>query len=232
MIRETYSQGDYLQKHPDWHAQDSPWKATQILRMLARNSLAPMTVCEVGCGAGEILRQLQLKMDSRCEFWGYEVSPQAFEKCLSRANARLHFEPGDLVADSRGKWDLLLVMDVIEHLENYFEFLRAIRCQGRYKIFHVPLEMTVWTMLWPSIFAINRVSMGHIHVFNKHFLLDALQDTGYEVVDWFYTTPAIDQRPTTFKARMARAVKNLAFGLHQDLAARSFLGFSLMVLAK
>ena len=51
-----YTSGEYLEKNPHWHAADSPWKAGQILKMIQKNGLHPATVCEVGCGAGEILK--------------------------------------------------------------------------------------------------------------------------------------------------------------------------------
>ena len=67
-IRPLYRDGQYLAANPGWHAEDSPWKAAQTLQMFRRNRLSPKTVCEVGCGAGEILKQPQEKMDPECSF--------------------------------------------------------------------------------------------------------------------------------------------------------------------
>jgi tRNA G46 methylase TrmB len=60
--------------------------------MVNNHNLMLQTICEVGCGAGEILRQLQANMAEDCTFVGYEISPQAFELCKERANKRLRFE--------------------------------------------------------------------------------------------------------------------------------------------
>jgi hypothetical protein len=49
------------------------WKATQILRMLTRYSIATTTGCEVGCGAGEALKTLQKDLSDHCRIWGYDV---------------------------------------------------------------------------------------------------------------------------------------------------------------
>ena len=57
--RSLYLDGRYLIKNPTWHAEESAWKALQILRMLRRNRISPSNVCEVGCGAGEVLKQIQ-----------------------------------------------------------------------------------------------------------------------------------------------------------------------------
>ncbi len=83
-LEDIYKSGEYLEKNPTWHVEESSWKAKQIMRMLARNSIAPGTICEVGCGAGEVLKQLQAKMDAACSLWGYEISPQALELARSR----------------------------------------------------------------------------------------------------------------------------------------------------
>jgi hypothetical protein len=66
MSEEMYTQGEYLKKHPTWHVEDSPWKAEQIIKIMERNRLKPNSICEVGCGAGEILNQLYFKMSDHC----------------------------------------------------------------------------------------------------------------------------------------------------------------------
>ena len=72
-----YLDGGYLAKNPAWHVEESAWKARQVLCMLRQNGVAPKTVCDVGCGAGEVLKQLGENLDAECEFWGYDISPQA-----------------------------------------------------------------------------------------------------------------------------------------------------------
>ena len=59
--KNMYADGEYLERNPLWHADESPFKVKQILRMLQKDSLHPQTICEVGCGAGEVLKLLQEK---------------------------------------------------------------------------------------------------------------------------------------------------------------------------
>src|SRR5579859_2700572 len=80
-----YTDGTYLRNNPAWHADDSAWKAGHIAAMLERHALAPATVCEVGCGAGEVLRALATRLDASTRFIGYEISPDAFALCASKA---------------------------------------------------------------------------------------------------------------------------------------------------
>ncbi len=105
-VEEIYKSGEYLKTNPLWHVEESPWKARQVARMLARHRIAPRTVCEVGCGAGEVLRQLQGHLNDECALWGYEISPQAFEMCKGRANERLHFKLAD-IRQERGAFFLI-----------------------------------------------------------------------------------------------------------------------------
>src|SRR5438128_10681151 len=81
-----------------------------------------------------------------CMFYGYEISPQAFELCKSRANDRLRFKLMDIGKEREVQFDLILALDVIEHLEDYFSFLREIKPQGRRHIFHIPLDLSVQTV--------------------------------------------------------------------------------------
>ena len=90
-----YTDGQYLEHNPTWHVEDSPWKAGHVLEMLKRHGLSPRTVCEVGCGAGEILRQLHDRMGGDVRFVGYEISPQAYELSRTRATERLEFRLQD-----------------------------------------------------------------------------------------------------------------------------------------
>jgi len=167
MSEEVYTHGNYLKKNPTWHIEDSPWKAKRIIRMMKRNNIVPKTICEVGCRVGEILKQLQHNMDKECMFWGYEISPQAFELCKKRANERLHFELGDILQEEDVFFELILLIDLIEHLEDYFSFLRKIKLKGKYKMLHIPLDLSLQTVLRGSPIMKLRESVSHIHYFTK-----------------------------------------------------------------
>lgn len=229
-MQEVYTSGTYMERNPDWHAGESPWKARQILGMLARNRMHPRTICEVGCGAGEVLKQLQEHMDDSCEFRGYEISPVAFGLCQGKENDRLQFRLADFTQESVIPFDLLLVLDVMEHLEDYFSFLRAIQPKGEYKIFHLPLELSVQTVLRGNALSKRRDQYAHVHFFTKDLALRAFQDAGYEVLDYTYTHRAVEIGGTKAQ-RLIRIPRKACFALHNDLAARVLGGFDLLVLA-
>src|ERR1700704_1900885 len=226
-----YLDGGYLAKNPGWHVEESAWKATHILHMLRQNHLSPRTVCDVGCGAGEVLKQLQESIEGQCDFWGYDISPQALELAKTRANERLQFKLTDFRKESLDFFDLILVLDVIEHLEDYFDFLRQLQVKGRHKIFHFPLDLSVQTVVRGNGLTKQRKMYAHLHYFTKETALQTLRDTGYDVLDCFYTPRSIDFAGTPGQ-KLLRLPRKLCFAIHKNFAVRFFGGFGLLVLAQ
>ncbi len=232
MFKDMYTSGEYLEKNPAWHVEESPWKAKQVLRMLGQSHLHPQSVCEVGCGVGEILHQLQATMDDNCMFWGYDISPQALELARKRENERLHFKLADITQEKEAAFDILLIIDVLEHLENYFSFLRDLKSKGEYKILHIPLDLSVQMVLRRNGLLEVRQAYGHIHYFTKELALQMLKELDYEVLDYFYTSSSIELPTYELRNRLMRIPRKLAFAVHRDMAARILGGSRLLILAK
>ncbi len=226
-----YKDGTYLELTKTWHEEDSPWKAQQIAKIMKRNSLEPSTICEVGCGAGEILNQLSLD-NADTQFCGYEISPQAFSLCEKKSKDNLSFLLKDLFQDDDRFFDIVMAIDVFEHVEDYFGFLRKLREKGEYKIFHIPLDLSVQTVLRSSPILNGRKSVGHIHYFTKETALATLRDTGYEVLDYFYTAGGLNLPNRGWKANVLLLPRRVSYSLNKDLAVRILGGWSLLVLAR
>lgn len=247
VMADFYTDGEYLKKNPGWHVDAAPWKAQGVLQMVRRNQLQPQSVCEIGCGAGEILRILQRHLQSDCEFWGYEIAPQAIELAKSRANERLHFQLADVRDEKDASYDLILIIDVLEHFENCFSLLREIKPKSKYKILQLPLDIFVLSVLRNELID-YRHATGHLHFFTKDIALEVLKDNGYEVLDYFYTLPPLDTtswaevrgNPRRLAWKLLKLVKRglqrlpgkLAYAINKDLAVRIFGGWRLVVLAK
>lgn len=227
-----YKDGTYLANNPTWGEEDSPWKAKQIIKMLNKHNIVPSTVCEVGCGAGEILNCLAKKYTDEVVFSGFDISPQAFEICKRKKNKNIHFFLKDLLEEKDLVFDVVLAIDVFEHVEDYIGFLRRLREKGTYKIFHIPLDLSVLKVLLSSPIIAGRLSLGHIHYFTKEIALAALKDTGYEVLDSFYTRGPVELPNQGWRSNLLNIPRRVFFSLHQDLAVRVLGGASLLVLAK
>jgi SAM-dependent methyltransferase len=227
----VYEDGRYLEQNPGWHEEDSPWKAAHVLRMVSAHGLAPRSVAEVGCGGGMILVELAARMPE-AELTGYEISPQAFARCAERSRERLTFRFEDLL-QTDARHDLLLTMDVVEHVEDYMGFLRGLRRHGGLHILHIPLDLSVQTVLRASGPLLHaRRKVGHLHYFSRETALATLTDCGFEVVDWFYTYPAPGAPGRGLRTRMAGWLRRVAARMAPDLSVRVLGGSSILVLCR
>jgi cyclopropane fatty-acyl-phospholipid synthase-like methyltransferase len=231
METTIYSDGTYLRNNPDWHVQDSAWKANHVATMLERHGIAPATVCEIGCGAGEVLRSLASRLDRETRFVGYEISPAAFGLCAHKSSDRVAFRFGNLL-ETDEHFDVVAAIDVFEHVEDYFGFLRALRQRGEHKVFHIPLELSAqWVMRGHPLIKARR-SVGHIHQFTRETALATLEDCGYEVIDHFYTAGCTDLGAASWKGRLLNGPRRAMFRMAPDATARILGGYSLLVLAR
>jgi hypothetical protein len=229
---DIYNNGTYFANNPSWHEQDSSWKAMQVYKIIESNNLQFSNMCEIGCGAGEIINQLFSKYKEKIEMCGYEISQQAFNICQKKSKPGLEFKLSDLLLDQDAYYDIVMAIDVLEHIDNYIDFLRKLKNKGRYKIFHIPLDLSVQSVLRLSPIIKSRKSVGHIHYFTKETALETLIYAGHEIVEYFYTGASLDLPNRGWKANLLKIPRRLAFLVNKDITVRVLGGYSLMVLTK
>ena len=129
-MKSIYTTGEYFDSNPTWHAEDSAWKADQIHRFLIKNDIHPRAVSEVGCGAGAILAELSQKvgLSNGVKFKGYDISPQAIKLATPKSSEQLEFFCEDIfLATGSDAPDVLLIIDVFEHVPDYMGFVSKCR---------------------------------------------------------------------------------------------------------
>lgn len=228
-VRDSYLNGTYLENNLTWHVEDSPWKAKQICKLLSRNDISPLTICEVGCGAGEILVQLSREFPN-ANLCGYELSPQAYSLCKTREAKRVHYFNRNILED-KSFYDVLLCIDVFEHVEDYIGFIKALRCRATFKIFHVPLDINVLSVMRDAMMS-ERIRVGHLHYFTPKTAIATIADCGYEIVDVFYTKPFSHFQSKSFKGKLVNVLRTLFFWISPNLNVKILGGCALIVLAK
>jgi SAM-dependent methyltransferase len=229
-MRKMYTDGDYLEKSQTWHVEDSAWKAQHIIKIINQNSIDPGTICEVGCGAGDILYQLYQTLPSTIEYSGFEISPQAYDLCKIRETDKIKYFMDDF-CNVEKYYDIILLIDVIEHVENLFDFLRNIKRKAKYKIFHIPLEMFVFNIMKEKNLSKGLHHPGHIHFFTKEIALEILRIEGYEIIDYFYT-PGFETCQPTLLSKVMYVPQKIVYRLNSNLGIRIFGGSSLLILTK
>jgi ubiquinone/menaquinone biosynthesis C-methylase UbiE len=221
--------GECLKKNPTWHVEFSAAKAKNIVALMARNGLAPKTICEVGCGAAEVLRQLQLEMPTDCTYWGYDISPDAIALAKTRENERLQVGVADFGVLETPRFDVLLMLEVIDHVEDVFGFLRMLKPRAEWKIFSFSLDISVQAVLRRDGLLNKRDRHSHRHHFNKETVLRVLEEVEYEIVDYGY--PPIDVTPRIL-SKLARPIRSMFFTLNPDQTVRVLGGHSLLILTR
>jgi hypothetical protein len=81
---------------------------------------------------------------------------------------------------------------VFDFRDRLFSFLRTIKERALYRIFQIPLDLSVQTVLRGTPLIRDRQRFGHIHYFTKETALQLLIDLGDNIIDWFYTAVALD----------------------------------------
>ena len=217
---DRYHDGRYVDANPDWHVGTSAWKADQIHAALG--GWRPQTICEVGCGAGEILRILHDKVPESA-LVGYDVSPTAIALAAARSTQRLTFRLGD-ASDDEEHFDLMLVMDVIEHVPDPIDFLRQLAGRATCFIMHIPLDICGASAIRGRELLEKRAVLGHIHYFSPETALATVTDAGYHVIGYHYT-PIWQTWPMSLRRSVARC-------LPRGAAVRLVGGYSLLVVAE
>ena len=230
-MQEIYQGDTYANKNPTWHEEDAPWKAKHIETILKSNGIAPASICEVGCGTGDILLNLSSAFPA-ARLAGYEISPHAYERAKMKETPAVQFHFGDMLQEKDLHFDALVIADVIEHVEDYIRFIKDLKPFSQYKVFHIPLDLSVQSVFraWPITNL--RAGVGHLHYFFKDTALATLRDCGYRIIDHRYTASRLELPNQAFSSQMMRIPRRLMYAMNADFAVRLLGGYSLLVLAE
>lgn len=227
----TSTNSEYLQKNPDWHVSDSPWKARQVHKILEKNKINFTTIVEIGCGAGEILNQLTfIYPNSNLKFSGFEIAPDAFQYCLTRQKHNLNFYQDNLL-ETNLFFDVLLSMDVFEHVDNYIDFIKRCGQKATFKIYHIPLDISVLGIM-RDVPLSARKSVKHLHYFSKDTAIESLKYCEQEIIDYFYTPVMIEVHNKKLSTKILNVFRKFFFKINPDLCVKYLGGYSLIVLTK
>jgi SAM-dependent methyltransferase len=228
-IGEIYNDGSYLRVNSTWHEEDSPYKSRLVSQAISRNHLKFETCADVGCGSG-LVTELVAQKFPRAKCDGFDLSADAAEFWKRRpSRENLSYKREDFV-QTGGMYDLVLCLDVFEHVEDFFGFLKLLRQKGRNFIFNVPLDMCVAKLLSPGL-RYAREESGHLHYFNKYTALCSLRDCGYKITDSFIGTTFLNP-PRSIKQAIVMPIRVSSLLLGKNLSSLLFGGASLVVTAR
>lgn len=224
-----YKDGTYLASNPTWHAEDSPYKHALVKGAIGRSGIRFSTCADVGCGSGLVVELLAKEYPDR-HFIGFDVSPDARRFWTARRTLpNLGYQNADFLSGDGG-FDLVTCLDVFEHVEDYFGFLRSLRTKARYFVFNIPLDMCVIKLLTPGI-RDARTNFGHLHYFNSYTAKRTLEDCGYKIADTYISTSFTQVMPRSLHQAAVLPIRLLGACLGKSLCATLLGGASLVVVA-
>lgn len=229
---DPYVTGAYRAHNPDWHASDAVHKAEALARLIRYCGIVPRTVVDVGCGSGGVIAALKAAFDAELPntAWeGWDPSEVAIGMAREREGERLQYVAGDFLRSER-RADVVLLIDVVEHVVDDVAFLEALRGRADWFLLRLPLELSVLDVVRPQRVLAARIRYGHRHFYTREMALALLDTAGFRVDTWRYdrVPPPTD----TMRKRLVDAARRAAFAWDEDRAARWLGGFSLLVCAR
>lgn len=226
-----YQDGDYLARNDDWHEEDAAWKAGHVRDLIRDAGLQPRRIADAGCGTGGVLVQLQAMLPPASELTGFEIAEPAFRIAATRGNALLRFDQSSVLDYGGEPFDLLIACDVFEHVPDYLGFLTGLRDKARHFIFHVPLDLSVKSLL-TGLPMHRRATVGHLHYFNSATARATLADCGYRVREARLTHAILQPPPRGWRQKLRRLPDRALYRANPDLCATLLGGCSWLVLAE
>lgn len=229
-VEDRYFDGGYLERNPSWDSEDAPWKAAKVADLLRRTGVRAASICDVGCGSGSVLANLRKQFPSAA-LTGFDISPQLEQFWNKHSDIR--FRRGNFHEINTDVFDVLLMLDVFEHVRDPFTFLEAARRHARQFVFHIPLDLSAVSVARGVPLMNVRREVGHLHFYTKELALETLQECGYSVDEWCYTGAyARLGTHSSLKTRLALLPRKIASAFGKDFAVRLLGGETLLVLAR
>jgi cyclopropane fatty-acyl-phospholipid synthase-like methyltransferase len=231
--KNLYIGNQYLDQNPNWHREDSQWKAKIIAKILEDYKIQPKSICEVGCGAGDVLRYLKSSFP-HAGLYGFDISPHAakFWDENQGEQRNVAFKLGDFHQINTMSYDVLMMLDVFEHVRDPFSFLENSRPYAQKFVFHIPLDLSASSVARKMPLLNSRRSVGHLHFYNKDLALETLRGAGYRIIDWRYTGASLNSPKRAWKTQLASMPRRLLWGINKDMGVRLLGGETLLVLAE
>jgi SAM-dependent methyltransferase len=201
-ITDFYKSNQYQLNNPTLHEEDSFWKSKKILLsvdyLLRRHGGKMITILDVGGGAGLILSTIAIYIK---KIYKVDVVKYAIDLSPGMLSVQKENNPDlkiclneDIKETSlRNKSvDLVLMIDVLEHLSNPSDALEEINRISKYCIFKVPLEDNLDFRLinffnGGKLKKMLEDKVGHINSYNSRSLKTLIEQSGFKIINFEYT---------------------------------------------
>ncbi|MHA1253124.1 MAG: methyltransferase domain-containing protein [Candidatus Helarchaeota archaeon] len=201
-IKNLYLTDDYIRKNPSLHKEDSLWKVSKIIPLIDRfiyyNNKNIINLLDVGGGSGIILKTISTYINEKFNIminkFALDLSPMMLEiqqknnpdlkKILNENICKTSFNKKEI--------DLILMIDVLEHIPNPIESLKELKRIAKFIIFKVPLEdcldYKIRNFIKRGKVRKSRIEkVGHINIYNINKLKNQIEKYLGHILYFYYT---------------------------------------------
>jgi len=183
---------DYYVKNNNFHRENKNEKISEIIKIL-ENKDKPKSVLDIACGAGDILKIIAKKYNIERGV-GIDISKLAIKEARKDLdkNQNLEFLEMDIFNYKiNNKFDLALMMDIVEHIEDDKNFLEFISNLANSFIIKVPIE-NVFINKFLKFISFGKINAcnetyekyGHIHHYSRKDFIDLLKQIEFfEIIE-------------------------------------------------
>ena len=153
-----------------------------ILKYFAKDIKEAQAIAEIGCGNGLILSAISKNFNKALD--GFDLNEYALDQCMSFKGQLYYYDILDRHLDLKEKYDLLFLLDVLEHIEDEIAFLDAAGWHlkpGGKIIINVPCNSKLYSKYDEAA--------GHFRRYDIPQLLSVLKNAGFSPlchVNWGY----------------------------------------------
>ncbi|MEM4396973.1 MAG: class I SAM-dependent methyltransferase [Candidatus Woesearchaeota archaeon] len=202
-INNFYSSNTYLSLHPNLHIEDTEFKFQKLIYILDNfisifSNKNEIKILDVGGGNGLILKKLSKYINDKYQIKVNKIlldlSPEILE-IQKRTNPDFTQAVCGSITNTNfedNSFDLVLLIDVLEHIPEYVEALKEIKRISEYLLLKVPLEKNLLELIYNTLtlgkrrkYLINHY--GHIHMFSSKYLIKTLNKYCGEIINLSYT---------------------------------------------
>jgi SAM-dependent methyltransferase len=138
-----------------------------------------LSVLDIGCGTGITCRQL--RRTTNWVFHGADLNLEALNRCDLGGGRILYYDILEKRSDFREKYDLTILFDVVEHIENTEPFIEAVLFHlkpGGVALINVP-ALT-------ALFSTYDTIAGHFRRYTRQTLAKEFERFDVTVIDQVY----------------------------------------------
>lgn len=198
---DPYVDDKYWAKNQNFFEIDTLFKVNKIIPFieiaLKEINKDEINILDVGGGSGLILMHIARYIESshqiRVNKFALDLSPKALKIQKNNNPDLLKTLKEDISQCSlkNGEIDIVLMIDVLEHVPDTRKTLSELQRISSFTIFKVPIENTI-SFKVINLFSGNKYKkkindMGHIHIFSEKKLLIEIKKSYGTIIDYYYT---------------------------------------------